>query len=70
LSENTGFGFNELMHVPMEYLTGLEKQREKIIEERNKKQEEEQKENGGISGAVSLPNMSSLMSQARNMMHV
>ncbi len=57
--------------MPMEYLQGLEIQREKIIEERNKKQEEDQKENNGITGAsYTVPNMSSLMSQARNMMHV
>lgn len=73
MSENSGFGFDELMHMPMQYLLGLERQREKIIEERNKKQEEEQEKQqngGGIHGAMTIPNMSSMMSQARSMMHV
>lgn len=70
MSENTGFGFDELMHMSMSYLQGLEKQRELIIEERNKKQEEQEKDTPGISGAYSVPNINSMMSQARSMMHV
>ena len=54
--------------MPMSYLMGLEQQREKIIEERQKKQEEEEKKNkGGVSGAYSIPNMGSVMSQAKSM---
>lgn len=73
MSENSGFGYNEMMNMPLNRLFGLENQREKIIEERNKKQAEEQEkqQNGsGIHGAMTVPSMSSMMSQARSMMHV
>jgi hypothetical protein len=73
LSENSGFGYNEMMNMPLNRLLGLENQREKIIEERNKKQAEEQEKQqngGGIHGAMTIPSMSSMMSQARSMMHV
>ena len=59
--------------MPLNRLLGLENQREKIIEERNKKQAEEQEkqQNGcGIHEAMTVPSMSSMMSQARSMMHV
>lgn len=59
--------------MPLNRLFGLENQREKIIEERNKKQAEEQEKQqngGGIRGAMTVPSMSSMMSQARSMMHV
>ena len=59
--------------MPLNRLLGLENQREKIIEERNKKQaeeEEKQQNGGGIHGAMTVPSMSSMMSQARSMMHV
>ena len=60
--------------MPLNRLFGLENQREKIIEERNKKQAEEQEKQqnggGGIHGAMTVPSMSSMMSQARSMMHV
>ena len=59
--------------MPLNRLLGLENQREKIIEERNKKQAEEQEKQqngGGIHGAMTTPSMSSMMSQARSMMHV
>ena len=62
-----------MMNMPLNRLLGLENQREKIIEERNKKQAEEQEkqQNGdGIHGAMTVPSMSSMMSQARRMMHV
>lgn len=62
-----------MMNMPLNRLLGLENQREKIIEERNKKQaeeEEKQQNGGGIHGAMTVPSMSSMMSQARSMMHV
>ena len=59
-----------MMNMPLNRLFGLENQREKIIEERNKKQAEEQENGGGIHGAMTVPSMSSMMSQARSMMHV
>lgn len=62
-----------MMNMPLNRLFGLENQREKIIEERNKKQVEEQEKQqngGGIHGAMTVPSMSSMMSQARSMMHV
>ena len=61
------------MNMPLNHLFGLENQREQIIEERNKKQAEEQEKQqngGGIHGAMTVPSMSSMMSQARSMMHV
>lgn len=61
------------MNMPLNRLFGLENQREKIIEERNKKQAEEQEKQqngGGIYGAMTVPSMSSMMSQARSMMRV
>lgn len=62
-----------MMNMPLNRLFGLENQREKIIEERNKKQAEEQEKQqngGGIHGAMTVSSMSSMMSQARSMMHV
>ena len=62
-----------MMNMPLNRLFGLENQREKTTEERNKKQAEEQEKQqngGGIHGAMTVPSMSSMMSQARSMMHV
>ena len=70
LSEDTGMGYYELMHTRMEILLGLKKQKDLIIEERDKNQKTEG-DNSDVSTSSllsqaqrSVPSMSSIRSMA------
>jgi len=63
LSRDCGFGYNEMMKMPTHILIGLWNAKKGVIEKEN---EEQKKQQDGQSS--SMPNMSSMMSQAKSSM--
>jgi len=53
LSEDTGFTFDELFHMRMDYLMMLKDVKDQIIEERNKAQEEAEAKQSGAGTKLS-----------------
>jgi hypothetical protein len=67
LSRDCGFGYDEMMKMPTEILLGLWNVKRKTLEE-EKEQEREAHESQNAGSKMSVPSMSSMMSQARSMM--
>lgn len=68
LSKNTSMSWNDLKGFQFHFVLGMMNSLSNIFEKERKAQEKAQAEQQSSSGSMSVPSMSSMMSQARSMM--